>query len=206
MAVAGLVALTEGEIRVGSKPVTAPVTEVGIAFQDPTLLPWRSVRDNVLLQREMRKLSRAPIESRTREMLDAVGLWEFADRYPHELSGGMRQRASLVRALVHDPPLLLLDEPFGALDAITRDQMVIDLQRLWIDRRPTVLFVTHSMDEAIILSDRVLVFSPRPGRIVKEIEVGMDRPRGLGDRESAEFISMIAAVRETFLSEGVLHA
>jgi NitT/TauT family transport system ATP-binding protein len=139
------------------------------------------------------------------ELLESVGLGEFAQRYPHELSGGMRQRASIARALLLQPRLLLMDEPFGALDALTREQMRIDLESLWLRNRMTVLFITHSIDEAVLLADRVIVMTPRPGRIERILEIGMPRPRALAARREKEFLMKTEEITEIFLSRGVLH-
>jgi NitT/TauT family transport system ATP-binding protein len=139
------------------------------------------------------------------ELLESVGLREFAQRYPHELSGGMRQRASIARALLLQPRLLLMDEPFGALDALTREQMRIDLESLWLRNRMTVLFITHSIDEAVLLADRVIVMTPRPGRIERILEIGMPRPRALAARREKEFLMKTEEITEIFLSRGVLH-
>ncbi len=161
--------------------------------------------DNVLLQLELRGIEPGPYRARAHELLAQVGIGEFAERYPRELSGGMKQRAAIVRALIHDPPLLLMDEPFGALDALTREQMRIDLEALWAQRRKTVVFITHSIDEAVLLADRVIVMSPRPGRIEREIPIALPRPRGLDARKRPEFLAATEAVQEIFLARGVLH-
>ena len=158
-------ALTRGTVRFEGHLVEGPITDAGIAFQDAVLLPWRTAIDNVTLQLEGRGVPRAEARQRAAALLDSVGLGDFHARHPNELSGGMQQRVALCRALVHEPSLLLMDEPFAALDAITRDQLAIDLQSLWLRRRPTVMFVTHSLDEAVFLSDRVYVMTPRPGQI-----------------------------------------
>jgi NitT/TauT family transport system ATP-binding protein len=203
--IAGILPTTTGAVTVNHMPVMGPVTGLGIVFQNPVLLEWRSILDNVLMQIELRSLGRASYLDRARQLLAAVGLSEFTDRYPRQLSGGMRQRAAIVRALIHDPPLLLMDEPFGALDALTREQMRIDLEELWLKTRKTVLFVTHSIDEAVLLSDRVIVMSPRPGRIEQTIEIGLPRPRGLDARKLPAFLQATESITNLFLSRGVLH-
>lgn len=202
--VTGLVARSGGDLSVFGKPVDGPVTDVGIVFQQPILLDWRNVLDNVLFQIDMRGLDRAKYLPRAHELLGAVGLADFADRRPYELSGGMKQRASIARALVHEPPLLMMDEPFGALDALTREQMRIDLERLWMETKKTVVFITHSIDEAVLLADRVVVMSPRPGRIETIMEIDMRRPRGLSGRKDPKFIAATDAITEIFLERGVL--
>ena len=138
-------------------------------------------------------------------LLEQVGLKDFADRYPHELSGGMRQRVAIARALIHDPPLLLMDEPFGALDALTREQMRLDLEALWLATRKTVLFITHSIDEAVLLADRVVVMSPRPGRIEQIMDIPLPRPRGLDARRAPAFREATERITDIFLARGVLH-
>jgi NitT/TauT family transport system ATP-binding protein len=174
---AGLLSRTEGEISLGGRSVSGPGPDVGVVFQAPVLLPWRTILQNVLLPTEMRRLA-AP-RARAMALLETVGLGGFENRYPHELSGGMQQRASIVRALVGDPRLLLMDEPFGALDAMTRDQMNEEVLRIWHASRKTVVFITHSIAEAVFLSDRVFVMTPRPGRLVEIIDIGLPRPRTL---------------------------
>ncbi|MCE3248426.1 MAG: transporter ATP-binding protein, partial [Geminicoccaceae bacterium] len=204
--VAGLLAPDRGRIAIGGRTVEGPFPELGIVFQKPILLDWRTVLGNVLLQIELRGLRAADHLPRARQLLDAVGLAEFEDRYPWELSGGMQQRAAIVRALIHDPPLLLMDEPFGALDALTREQLRIDLEELWLATRKTVLFITHSIDEAVLLADRVLVMSPRPGRIDEIVAVGLPRPRALQGRKHPAFAAAVDRITEIFLSRGVLHS
>ena len=203
--VAGLIPATTGSIRIGGKPVNGAYTDVGIVFQSPILLDWRTVLGNVLLQLEMRGVDPAPYEARARALLTAVGLGDFCNAYPRELSGGMRQRASIVRALVHDPRLLLMDEPFGALDALTREQMRIDLEDLWLSSRKTVLFITHSIDEAVLLADRVIVMSPRPGKVERVINIDLPRPRGLDGRRLPGFAEASDLITNIFLDRGVLH-
>ena len=202
---AGLIPASTGTIVVGGKQVGAkPYTDVGIVFQRDVLLDWRTARSNILLQYEIRGLDRAAGRQRTEDLLRLVGLDGFGERYPGELSGGMRQRVAICRALVHDAPLLLMDEPFGALDALTREQMSTDLERIWERERKTVLFVTHSIPEAVFLSDRVVVMSPRPGRIERIIDIGLPRPRRLADRESPAFAAHQREIREIFQATGVL--
>ena len=203
--IAGLLRPTEGEVFTNGHAVTRPVTDIGIVFQNPVLLDWRNVLDNVLVQVELRGQRAAAHRERAVALLRAVGLGDFLGSRPRELSGGMRQRASIVRALIHDPPLLLMDEPFGALDALTREQMRIDLEALWLRTRKTVLFVTHSIDEAVLLADRVVVMSPRPGRIEQIIEVDLARPRGIGARQAPRFIETTQEITQVFLARGILH-
>ncbi|MDL4771686.1 MULTISPECIES: ABC transporter ATP-binding protein [Thermomonosporaceae] len=204
MALAGLTQPTSGQVRVAGEAVLKPYTDLGIVFQNAELLPWRTTLQNVLLQAEIRRTSKAEATARAGELLGQVGLDGFEGRYPDELSGGMQQRVALVRALLHDPEILVMDEPFGALDALTRDQIQIDLQRLWMERRKTVVFVTHSIDEAVFLADRVLVFSPRPARIAAEFRVPLERPRHLSARTSREFGDLVGEIRGVFETLGVL--
>jgi len=202
--VAGLLDVSGGEILLNDKKIDGPVTELGIVFQQPVLLDWRTVIGNVLFQVEMRGLDPEKYRPRAMELLTQVGLKDFADNRPYQLSGGMKQRAGIARALVHDPRLLLMDEPFGALDALTREQIRVDLEKLWLQRKMTVLFVTHSIDEAVLLADRVVVMSPRPGRIDRVIEVDIPRPRGLEGRRHPEFLRIEQEITELFLSRGIL--
>ena len=202
--IAGLLRHTSGSVLLDGKEVTGAQTGLGIVFQSPVLLEWRNVLENVLLQLELRDIDPKPYVPRARELLAKVGLAEFHDRRPRELSGGMRQRAAIVRALIHDPPLLLMDEPFGALDALTREQMRIDLEELWMQTAKTVLFITHSIDEAVLLADRVIVMSPRPGRIEQVYEIALPRPRGLAARSHPLFIEATQRITDLFLSKGIL--
>jgi NitT/TauT family transport system ATP-binding protein len=204
MLLAGLLAPSAGVISIGGQVVDRPQTGLGIVFQSPVLLAWRSALDNVLLQLEMRGEPPARHRERARALLDSVGLAGFENRHPHELSGGMRQRVSICRALVHDPPLLLMDEPFGALDALTRDQLTLDIQRICARGGKTVLFITHSITEAVFLSDRVLVMTPRPGRIDRVIDVDLPRPRRLSVREEPRFTAYSSQIHGRFLAHGVL--
>jgi NitT/TauT family transport system ATP-binding protein len=202
--VAGLLRRTGGSVSLDGREVTGAQTDLGIVFQSPVLPEWRNVLDNVLLQLELRGLDPKAYVARAHDLLAKVGLAEFHDRRPRELSGGMRQRAAIVRALIHDPPLLLMDEPFGALDALTREQMRIDLEDLWMQTAKTVLFITHSIDEAVLLADRVIVMSPRPGRIEQVYDIALARPRGLAARSHPLFIEAAQKITDLFLSKGIL--
>ena len=204
MMIAGLMAPTSGAVFLGGARVERPQTRLGIVFQSPVLLAWRTALDNVLLQCEMRGAVTETHRARARTLLDGVGLGGFEARYPHELSGGMRQRVSLCRALIHDPPLLLMDEPFGALDALTRDQLTIDLERLRARAGTTVVFITHSITEAVFLSDRIVVMTPRPGRIDAVIDVDLPRPRRLAIREDSRFAGYTRQISARFMAQGVL--
>jgi NitT/TauT family transport system ATP-binding protein len=203
--VAGLLGRSRGEILVAGKPVTKPVTDVGIAFQDHLLLEFRTAMGNVMLQADIRRLPRQATEARANELFAQLGLTPAVHRYPRQLSGGMRQRVSLVRTLVHDPSLLLMDEPFGALDALTRLQVRMDLEALWLRRRPTVLFITHSVEEAVGLSDRVLVMSPSPGEVVDDIRIELPRPRPVVLGDAPEFAGYVDRIHRHFERMGVLH-
>ncbi len=204
MNIAGLIPSTSGEIRIGARRVDGPETDVGIVFQEPILLDWMRVLDNVMLQVEARRLPYSEYLPRAQALLERAGLSEFEGAYPYHLSGGMSQRVSVCRALVHDPPLLLMDEPFGALDALTRDQMILYLQSVWSGTNKTVIFVTHSITEAVFLSDKIVVFTPRPGRIERVIQVPLPHPRRLSIRSSREFQSITEELVEFFKAEGVL--
>jgi NitT/TauT family transport system ATP-binding protein len=201
---AGLIPPTSGTIDVGGKRLTSALTDVGIVFQDDLLLDFRSTMKNVLLQAQIRKLPKAQAKEDAQRLLRSLGLEGATDRYPLQLSGGMRQRASLARALVHDPPVLLMDEPFGALDAITRTQMRHDLEALWMSKRKTVLFITHSVEEAVGLSDRIIVMSPSPGTIVEEIRVDLPRPRPVELGNETAFVEYADRIYDIFRQQGVL--
>jgi NitT/TauT family transport system ATP-binding protein len=203
--VAGLLSHTQGDIVIGGKPVTRPLTDVGIAFQDHLLLDFRTAIDNVMLQADIRRLPRKPIEARAKELFEQLRLTPAIRKYPRQLSGGMRQRVSLVRALVHDPSVIMMDEPFGALDALTRLQVRMDLEALWLRRRPTVLFITHSVEEAVGLSDRIFVMSPSPGQVVDEIRVDLPRPRPVVLGDAVQFGAYVDRIYRQFERMGVLH-
>ena len=202
--IAGLLDLTAGEITLNGKPVTAPQTDIGIMFQDNTLVPWRTVRANIELQLELRGLSVTQHAERITNLLRSVHLEDFAERYPHELSGGMQQRAAFCQAMVHDPKIMLLDEPLGKLDAMTRERIRTDLQQLWMQQRPTVTFVTHSIEEAVQLSTQVAVITPRPGRIDRVIPIDLPFPRDLDVKNSPQFTRHVREIQEIFRGFGVI--
>ena len=193
--VTGLRRPSHGGILLQGQKVEGPRNDVGIVFQSPVLFPWRSVLDNVLLPIEVLKLPKARYRDRAMELLELVGLGRFARHYPAQLSGGMQQRAAIARALVHDAPVLIMDEPFGALDAMTRETMNLELQRIWQAQRKTVVFITHSIAEAVFLADRIVVMSPRPGRILEVIANPMPRLRSLDDMLVPAFSEMVRHVR-----------
>jgi len=202
---AGLVPTSAGDIRIGGARVDGPYTDLGFVFQTDLLLDWRTVLGNVLLQCDMRGIDPRKHEARARELIASVGLAGFENKRPFELSGGMRQRVAICRALLLDPPMLLMDEPFGALDALTREQMQIDLLTMWQRSQKTVLFVTHSISEAVFLSDRVIVMTPRPGRIHAIVDVALPRPRDLDIHETPEFGRHARDIRAMFQDMGVIH-
>jgi NitT/TauT family transport system ATP-binding protein len=173
----GLISPTAGNLKISDTPVSGPRKETGIVFQKATLLPWKSILDNVLFPLSVMKELKPDSEQIARDLLELAGLDGFENKYPDELSGGMQQRAGICRALVHDPKILLMDEPFGALDALTREEMSLELLRIWTERPKTIVFVTHSITEAVLMSDRVVVMSPRPGRIQEIIDIPIPRPR-----------------------------
>jgi NitT/TauT family transport system ATP-binding protein len=175
--VAGLIPATRGTVHIRGEAVREPFPDVGFVFQQPVLLPWRSVLDNVLFSVEMLGLEPHLYRKQAGDLLELTGLGGFETKYPRELSGGMQQRVAICRALLPDPSLLLMDEPFGALDAMTREEMSLELLRIWDERRKTILFVTHSIPEAILLADRVVVMTPRPGRIARVLPIELPRPR-----------------------------
>ncbi len=203
--VAGLLKRSAGEIKVAGKLVDRPVTDVGIAFQDHLLLDFRTAFDNVMLHADIRGLPRDEVAARARELFTQLRLEKAMDKYPMQLSGGMRQRVSLIRTLVHNPPLILMDEPFGALDALTRLQVRADLEALWLRRRPTVLFITHSVEEAVGLSDRILVMSPSPGEVIEDIRINLPRPRPLMLGDAPEFGHFVDRIHRQFERLGILH-
>jgi NitT/TauT family transport system ATP-binding protein len=200
--ISGLLPASFGKISVNGKAVTGPLENVGMVFQAPVLLKWRSVLGNILLPVEFAKLNLSSHVDIARALIKLVGLEGFEEMYPHELSGGMQQRASLCRALVTDPQLLLMDEPFGALDAMTRDELDMELLRIWEERKKTVLFVTHSIQEAVFLSDHVLVMSARPGRLLEKIAIDLARPRTLEMMSTARFGEYTLRIRALLSGAG----
>jgi NitT/TauT family transport system ATP-binding protein len=202
---AGLLAPSRGEILLEGQVLRTPQKRVGLVFQQPALLPWRTVRDNIALPLEMLRLSPADIQTQTADLLTLVGLVGFEQEYPIHLSGGMAQRTALARALAQNPEVLLLDEPFGALDALTRERMAAELLRIWERDKRTVLMVTHSVEEAALLADRVVVLSKRPGHVVEIVEVPLPRPRSPALLAAPELQRIAGHLREA-LSEGNGHA
>jgi NitT/TauT family transport system ATP-binding protein len=190
----GLIAPSNGAVRLDGKAVLGPGTDRALVFQQDRLLPWRTIERNITLGLEFQGTSRSECRDTARRLLQLVGIPKFADAYPHELSGGMRQRANIARALAVDPDVLLMDEPFAALDGQTREIMQAELIRIWQQSRKTVLFVTHQIDEAVLLSDRIIVLTARPGRVKADIAVDLPRPRALATKRSPEFVAYIDQV------------
>lgn len=195
--VAGLIPKTDGEVLVNGQAVEGPLGNVGMVFQGPVLLPWRRVLDNVTLMAEFQGIPKEERKARALQMLDLVDLRAFAKRYPHELSGGMQQRVALCRALLTDPDILLMDEPFGALDALTRERMNFELLRIWSERKKTVLFITHSIEEAVFLADTIVVMTPRPGKMASIMDVELPRPRTVEMLTSNNFSGYCSKVRRS---------
>jgi len=202
---AGLSEITKGSIAINGEKVTKPHGQIGVVFQTDLLLYWRSVLDNIILPLEIKKLDAASHKPKAQALLEQVGLQGFGNKYPSELSGGMRQRVAICRALIQEPGLLLMDEPFGALDALTREQMIIDLQAMWLKRGNSVVFITHDIQEAVFLADRVLVMSPRPGRIDLDLIIDMPRPRLWNEApQDKKYQHYIREIRAIFESKGIL--
>ena len=204
--VSGLLAPTTGRITFDGVPTTGARDDVGVAFQQAALLPWKSALGNVLLPLRLKGQPIGPARERAEALLRLVGLDGFHDSYPHELSGGMQQRVSLARSLVRDPSVLVMDEPFSALDAMTRENMMMELQRIWLEKRPSVLFITHSIAEAVFLSDRVLVMSGRPGRVIADTVVDLPRPRGIDTLSAPRFVELSNELRNLFRPDSPMHA
>jgi NitT/TauT family transport system ATP-binding protein len=201
---AGLLQASGGQALLNGTPIDGPRHDIGVVFQSPVLFPWRSVLGNVLLPVDVQKLGREKMTQSALDLLNLVGLGGFEHRHPWELSGGMQQRVALVRALIHDPALLLMDEPFGALDAMTREAMNAELQRIWLERRKTVVFITHSTSEAVFLADRVMVMTPRPGRIGDLFAVDLPRPRTLDMMTTEAFGIYVRRIRKALSASGGL--
>lgn len=199
---AGLLEKTNGTVSLSGTPIEGPRRDIGVVFQDAVLLPWRTVLENTLLPVDVQDLDRTKYMSRARMLLEMVGLGEFEGKHPFELSGGMQQRVAITRALVHDPAVLLMDEPFGALDAMTREQMNLELQRIWKESQKTIFFITHSIPEAIFMGERVVVMTPRPGRIAEVIPVDFPRPRALEMMNTPEFGKLVTHIRCLLQTEG----
>lgn len=194
--VSGLMRQTSGDVALEGRALSRPSKDVGLVFQSPVLLPWRSILENVLFPVEVQYGHTKAFQERALGLLDKVGLLSFKDSYPHQLSGGMQQRASIVRALVQDPKVLLMDEPFGALDAMTREQMNVLLLDIWSEHKKTVVFVTHSIPESVFLSDRVVVMTPRPGRIEQVLDISLNRPRELSVINTERFGQYASHIRK----------
>ncbi len=201
----GLTKPSSGTVSIGDKFIVEPYHEVGFVFQDHLLLEWRTAVMNISVQGELRGMSKKESRKKAMLLLDMVGLCEFADKYPFELSGGMQQRVSICRALLHEPKVLLMDEPFGALDALTREQMRVDLESLWLKLKSTVMFVTHDISEAILLSDRVIVLSGRPGSVLTEMKIDLPRPRSINISDDEKFIRYKKQLTQIFMDMGVFH-
>ena len=200
----GLTDITRGEALLNGSPIVGPRRDIGVVFQSPTLLPWRTVLDNVMLPIHVLGLDRTEGEERARGLIEMVGLAGFEMKYPNELSGGMQQRVAISRALVHQPALLLMDEPFGALDALTREAMNTELQRIWMETRRTIFLITHSITEAVFLGDRVAVMTPRPGKLAEQIDVDLPRPRSLDIMTSPRFGELVTRIRGLLQTQGGL--
>lgn len=202
--VAGLLPITSGDLALSGKRIDGPQQNVGIVFQSAVLLAWRNVLDNILLQAEMRHLPMDAARARALQLIGMAGLKGFERKFPWQLSGGMQQRVSICRALLHDPSVLLMDEPFGALDAMTREKMNLELQRIWLESRKTVMLITHSIPEAVFLSDRVLVMTERPGAIAAIYDIDLPRPRPLDVMSTPEFAHYAKIIRAHFYAQGAL--
>ena len=202
--VAGLLLPTSGSIKIGGETVRGTNSNVGMVFQSPVLMAWRTIMQNIMLQVEIRNLDAKIYKKKAEELLALTGLSGFKNKYPYQLSGGMQQRASICRALIHDPPILLMDEPFGALDALTREQMSIELQRIWMEKSKTVFFITHSIQEAVFLGDKVVVLSPRPAKIIEIITPKLRRPRDISTMVEPEFSAAVGHIRSLLSTKSCL--
>jgi len=198
-AMSGLHDLTSGKVILDGKPVEGPRPEIGMIFQEANLLPWRNLQKNIEFPFEIKKIDPAPYQPRIKALLEEVGIGGFENKYPRELSGGMQQRASIVRCLASDPEIILMDEPFGALDAFTRDEMNLLIQKLWMETGKTIIFVTHNVSEAILLADRVVVLTARPGRVAHIFDIDLPRPRTIEETYSPPFIEKIFEIKDTII-------
>lgn len=201
----GLTKCTSGEVKLKGKEITKPYKEVGFVFQDHLLLEWRTVLENIMIQGEFRNSDMEETKEKALSLIKQVGLSGFENKYPWELSGGMQQRVSICRALVHEPDLLMMDEPYGALDALTREQMRVDLEKMWLQKKNTIVFVTHDIVEAILLADKIIVMTPRPGRVKEVIDINLPRPRNMEVKESQEFMRYRKHITGLFMDMGILH-
>ena len=204
MIIAGLIKPTSGKVLIEGNIVDKPQTTTGIAFQDSALVDWLDVLDNVLLQIEMRNLEISKYKEKAKELLASVGLIDFLKYHPYELSGGMKMRTAFCRALIHEPSLILMDEPLGALDAMTRSQLRRDIEKLWSKTKKTFLLVTHDIAEAVQLSNKIIIMTPRPGKIVKILDIKLPRPRGEEVLESLQFIEYNREIKEIFRGYGAI--
>ncbi|MCZ7658149.1 MAG: ABC transporter ATP-binding protein [Xanthobacteraceae bacterium] len=198
--VAGIMPATSGSAEVGGVPVTGPRRDVGVVFQQPTLLPWRTVLDNVMVAARTQNLDRTESRARALELIRQVRLSGFEHSYPHELSGGMQQRVGIARALLHEPDVLLMDEPFAALDALSRERMALELLDFWSRSRRTVMFITHGIQEAVFLSDRVVLLSARPARVLEDIAIDLPRPRTLETLVDPKFVGYADQLRRALFA------
>ena len=201
--VAGIVPHTSGVVAVDGETLAGASDRIGVVFQSPVLLPWRTALENIVLPLDVRGVARASMQKEALDLIHLVGLEGFEGKYPFELSGGMQQRVAICRSLITDPSILLMDEPFGALDAMTREHMNLELQRIWMERRKTVFLITHSIPEAVLLSDRVVVMTPRPGRIDEIISIDLPRPRSLDMMSAPDFGRYASRIRAKFSSKAV---
>jgi NitT/TauT family transport system ATP-binding protein len=200
----GLLPPSVGEAKLNGTPIRGARRDIGVVFQTPVLFPWRTVLGNVLLPADVQRLDKEKMRQRAMDLVRLVGLEGFENRYPRELSGGMQQRVGIIRALIHDPAILLMDEPFGALDAMTRETMNVELQRIWMESRKTVLFITHSTSEAVYLADRVIVMTARPGKIGDVFKVDLPRPRPLEVMNTEAFGAYVRRIRLALNADGGL--
>ena len=202
--IAGLLSNTTGHVSIGGAKVEEPKTDVGIMFQDSTLVPWRTVKGNIELQLELRGEKKEKYQDKIDELLSSVHMKDFADRFPSELSGGMQQRAGFCQTMIHSPKTILLDEPLGKLDAMTREKIRSDFQFLWMKEKPTVIFVTHSIEEAVQLSTRIAVITPRPGLIDRLIDIDLPYPRNIEIKKSSKFTEYVRTIEGIFHEYGVI--